>query len=71
MALQQKQYPLAIQYLNNGLKVDAGNLTLLEDLAETYYLSGNGQQAASIAQQVLQRQPNSARAQQVLSLLTQ
>ncbi|MCB0638230.1 MAG: hypothetical protein KDC54_16485, partial [Lewinella sp.] len=25
MALQQKQYPLAIQYLNNGLKVDAGN----------------------------------------------
>jgi tetratricopeptide (TPR) repeat protein len=71
MALQQQQYPLAIQYLNYGLQVSPGNLTLLEDLAETHYLSGNTQQARQITRQILQQVPTATRSQQLLNRLPQ
>jgi tetratricopeptide (TPR) repeat protein len=66
MAQQQKLYPLALQYLNYGLGVSPNNVTILEDLAEVYALSGNPNMAQQMAQRALQVNPQSSRARAVL-----
>lgn len=62
MAKQQKQYDLALQYLNYGLEVSPDNVTILEDLAEVYALAGNTEQAQRMAKRALQLNPQSERA---------
>lgn len=63
----KKNYPLAIKYLNYGLQVAPGNITLLEDLTEAYFLAGQPNNANATAQRALQVSPNSQRIRVVLS----
>lgn len=65
MAMQQRQYPLALQYLNYGLEVSPNNVTILEDLAEVYALAGNASQSRQMAQRALQVNPQSVRARAI------
>lgn len=66
MAKQQKQYALALQYLNYGLEVSPDNVTLLEDLAEVHALAGKTGQAQQMARRALQLNPQSERARAIL-----
>ena len=57
MSRQQKNYPLAIQFLNYGLGLESNNLQLLRGLAATYYAAGQYNNAIQSAQRGLQIDP--------------
>lgn len=66
LAVEKRNFPLAIQYLNYGLKIDPNNILLLEDLTETYAMAGQQNDAVQTGQRGLAIQPESARIRKVL-----
>ncbi|MEL7122227.1 MAG: hypothetical protein AAFO07_22450 [Bacteroidota bacterium] len=69
MSVQQKNYPLAIKYLNYGVEVAPADGRMYEGLAETYLNAGNRNQAQTNAQRALQYNPGSVKAIQVLQAI--
>lgn len=65
--LEQKNYALAVKYLNYGLQVAPNSVRLLEGLSETYYLAGNRAQSAEFARRALQIDPDSKKARDLLA----
>jgi tetratricopeptide (TPR) repeat protein len=66
IGVQQRNYPLSIQYLNYGLGIDANNVQLLEDLTAIYYAAGRYPEAIQTAQRGLQLRPDSPTLRQYL-----
>lgn len=66
LAEEQKNYPLALQYLNYGLQIAPNNLQLLQDLATVYLLTGQYNNAIQISQRGLQLQPGNQNFNKIL-----
>ena len=66
LAEEQRNYPLALQYLNYGIQIAPSNLQLLQDLASVYLTAGQYGNAIQISQRGLQLQAGNARLNQIL-----
>lgn len=59
LTLEQKNYPLAIQYLNYGLEIAPQNQSLLEATVIALFNAGNEVKASALSQQWVTVYPNS------------
>lgn len=66
LAEEQRNYPLALQYLNYGIQIAPNNLQLLQGLASVYLATGQYGNAIQISQRGLQLQAGNARLNQIL-----
>ena len=66
LAEEQKNYPLALQYLNYGLQIAPNNIQLLHDLATVYLTTGQYNNAIQLSQRGLQLQPGNQNFNSVL-----
>ncbi|MHC4425890.1 MAG: tetratricopeptide repeat protein [Planctomycetota bacterium] len=58
VAEEQKDYPLALEYLSYGLRLDPNNVQILVDLSKVYYAQDDHRKALEMAQRGLAISPN-------------
>lgn len=66
LAEEQRNYPLALQYLNYGIQIAPNNVQLLQDIASVYLATGQYGSAIQISQRGLQLQAGNSRLNQIL-----
>ena len=67
--MQQNEMPLALQFFNQGMKLDPDNESLLLNLVSYYFKSNNRTMAVEYLQKLIKAHPENAKAKAALSQL--